>query len=95
MSKFNEVLARNTSNVANSILNFSQTVAFSHYNNLSAQLPVDASGKLVSSDLKEQTIQCFKNIEAIVKSINHTLDDVVRLTIFTKSTKDLKLLLMF
>lgn len=88
MSKFNEVLARNTSNVANSILNFSQTVAFSHYNNLSAQLPVDASGKLVSSDLKEQTIQCFKNIEAIVKSINHTLDDVVRLTIFTKSTKD-------
>lgn len=88
MSKFNEVLARNTNDVAKGLLGFSQTVAFSHYNNLSAQLPVDASGKLISSDLKEQAIQCFKNIEAIVKSINHNLDDVVRLTIFTKSTKD-------
>lgn len=91
MSKFNEVLARNTSNVAKSIFDFSQTVAFSHYNNLSAQLPVDANGKLVSNDLKEQAIQCLKNIEAIVKSINHTLDDVVRLTIFTKSTKDFEI----
>lgn len=88
MSKFNEVLARNTSNVGKPIFNFSQTVAFSHYNNLSAQLPVDASGKLVSNDLREQANQCFKNIEEIVKSINHTLDDVVRLTIFTKSSKD-------
>lgn len=88
MSKFNEVLARNTNDVAKGLLGFSQTVAFSHYNNLSAQLPVDASGKLISSDLKEQAIQCFKNIEAIVKSINHNLDDIVRLTIFTKSTKD-------
>lgn len=88
MSKFNEVLARNTNDVAKGLLGFSQTVAFSHYNNLSAQLPVNASGKLISSDLKEQAIQCFKNIESIVKSINHNLDDIVRLTIFTKSTKD-------
>lgn len=88
MSKFNEVLARNTSDVAKGLFGFSQTVAFSHYNNLSAQLPVDTNGKLVSNDLKEQTIQCFKNIEKIVKSINHDLNDVVRLTIFTKNTKD-------
>ncbi|MDE5617834.1 MAG: hypothetical protein K2I36_03265 [Ureaplasma sp.] len=88
MSKFNEVLARNTNEVAKSILDFSQTVAFSHYNNLSAQLPVDSSGKLVSGGIKEQAIQCFNNIEKIVKSINHNLNDVVRLNIFTKSNKD-------
>lgn len=88
MSKFNEVLARNTSDVAKGLFGFSQSVAFSHYNNLSAQLPIDSSGKLVSNDIKEQAIQCFKNIDKIVKSINHTLDDVVRLTIITKSTND-------
>ena len=91
MSKFNEVLARNTNEVAKSILDFSQTVAFSHYNNLSAQLPVDVNGKLVSGGLKEQAVQCFNNIEKIVKSINHTLNDVVRLNIFTKSNKDFEI----
>lgn len=88
MSKFNEVLARNCENVSKNLFNFSQTVAFSHYNNLSAQLPVDKNGNVVSDNIKEQAIQCFKNIEEIVKSINHTLDDVVRITIFTKSTND-------
>lgn len=88
MSKYNEVLARNTNNVAKSILGFNQTVAFSHYNNFSAQLPVNANGELVSTDIKEQAKQCLINIENIAKNINHTLDDVVRLTVFTKSVKD-------
>lgn len=86
--KFNEVLARNPSSKATNLFGFSQTVAFSHYNNLSAQLPVDADNKLVSEDFVEQAKQCFENIKDIVENINHTLDDVVRLTIFTKSTKD-------
>lgn len=89
MSNFNAVLARNTNDVAKGICNFSQTVAFSHYNNFSAQLPVDASGNLISGGIKEQATQCFKNIENITKSINHNLDDVVRLTVFTKSAKDI------
>ncbi|MDE5599701.1 MAG: hypothetical protein K2I49_02080 [Ureaplasma sp.] len=86
--KFNEVLARNPSSKATNLFGFSQTVAFSHYNNLSAQLPVDANNKLVSEDFVEQAKQCFENIKDIVENINHTLEDVVRLTIFTKSTKD-------
>lgn len=88
MSKFNEVLARNTKDVAEGILGFNQTVAFSHYNNFTAQLPVDAKGKLVSKNIKEQAKQCMENIEAIAKSIKHTLDDVVRLTVFLKHKKD-------
>ena len=67
---------------------FHNLLFFSYYNNLFAQLPIDSLSKLVSNDIKEQTIQCFKNIDTIVKSINHTLDDVVRLTIITKSTND-------
>lgn len=89
MSNFNAVLARNTNEVVKSICGFSHTVAFSHYNNLSAQLPVDKTGNIVSEDIKEQAIQCFKNIDLIVKSINHTLNDVVRLTVFVTNEQNI------
>ena len=89
MSGYNAVLARNTENAPQGIGPYSQTVAFSHYNNLSAQLPVDPlSGKLVAGGVKEQAEQCFKNIKAVVESIDHVLDDVVRVTVFLKSISD-------
>ncbi|MEO4052729.1 RidA family protein [Solibacillus sp. CAU 1738] len=89
MSGFNEVLARNTENAPNGKGLYSQTVAFSHYNNLSAQLPIDPkSGKLVAGGIKEQAEQCFKNIKAIVESIDHVMSDVVRITVFVKNIKD-------
>lgn len=88
-NKVNAVLARNTKNAPKSIGPYSQTVAFSHYNNLSAQLPIDPkSGKLVSGGVKEQAEQCFKNIQAIVESIDHVMSDVVRITVFVKNIKD-------
>jgi len=69
---------------------FSQTVAFSHYNNISAQLPIDAkTGKIVSGDLKEQVKQCLSNIKAIVESIDHVMDDVVKITVFLKNISDI------
>ena len=88
MSNNNAVLARNTEKAPMNSL-YSQTVAFSHYNNLSAQLPIDPkSGKLVTGGIKEQAEQCFKNIEAIVDSIDHVMNDIVRITIFVKNIKD-------
>jgi len=89
MSGFNAVLARNTENAPKGIGPYSQTVAFSHYNNLSAQLPIDPkSGKLVAGGVKEQAEQCFKNIKAIVDSIDHVMTDIVRITVFVKNIKD-------
>ena len=80
MSADNVVLARNTENAPKCPIS-SQTVAFSHYNNLSAQLPVDPkTGKLVAGGVKEQAAQCFKNIQAIVESIDHVMTDVIRIT---------------
>ena len=88
MSKNNAVLARNTEKAPQSSLH-SQTVAFSHYNNLSAQLPIDPkSGKLVTGGIKEQTEQCFENIKAIIDSIDHVMNDIVRITVFVKNIKD-------
>lgn len=89
MSGNNEVLARNTQNAPQCPM-ASQTVAFSHYNNFSAQLPIDPkTGKLVAGGVKEQAKQCFDNVKAIVESIDHVMNDIVRITIFIKDMRDL------
>ncbi|GEN56285.1 reactive intermediate/imine deaminase [Halolactibacillus alkaliphilus] len=89
MSNYNTVLARNVESAPKSIGPYSQTVAFSHYNNLSAQLPIDPqTGELISGGIKEQAIQCFNNIKAIVEGIDHVMSDVVRVTIFLKNISD-------
>lgn len=89
-SSFNAVLARNTEKAPMGVGPYSQTVAFSHYNNLSAQLPVDPmTGKLVAGGAKEQAEQCFRNIKAIIESIGHVMDDAVRITIFLKDISDM------
>lgn len=90
MSGYNAVLGRNTDNAPKAIGISSQTVAFSHYNNFSAQLPIDPkTGKLVAGGIKEQAAQCFKNINAVLESIGHVMSDVVRLSIFVKDMRDI------
>jgi len=80
--------SRNTENAPKSAVS-TQSVAFSHYNNISAQLPVDAkSGKIVDGGIKEQAAQCLTNIKAIVESIDHTMTDVVRINVFLKNIMD-------
>jgi reactive intermediate/imine deaminase len=82
-------VSRNTANAPKSSVS-SQTVAFSHYNNLSAQLPIDPkSGELVVGGVKEQAGQCLNNIKAIVESIGHVMNDVVKITIFLKNISDI------
>jgi enamine deaminase RidA (YjgF/YER057c/UK114 family) len=89
VSGYNAVLARSTENAPTGIGPYSQTVAFSHYNNLSAQLPIDpASGQIVAGGVKEQAAQCFRNTKAIVESIGHVMDDVVRISVFVKNISD-------
>lgn len=68
-----------------------QSVAFSHYNNISAQLPVTAeTGVITTSCVKEQTVQCLNNIKAIVESIQHVMDDIVKVNIQLKDMRDLQ-----
>ena len=81
--------SRNTENAPQSSVS-TQTVAFSHYNNISAQLPIEPkSGKIVAGDVKEQVKQCLVNIKAIVESVGHVMDDVVKVTIFLKNISDI------
>ncbi|MBB4824954.1 reactive intermediate/imine deaminase [Sporosarcina luteola] len=83
------IWANNTENAPIDELS-TQTVAFSHYNHLSAQLPIDPkSGKVVAGGVKEQAEQSLKNIKAIVESINHSLEDVVKVNLYVKNIADL------
>lgn len=89
MSDPNVVMARNTDQAPVSDL-YSQTVAFSHYNNLSAQLPIDpATDAIVAGGAAEQAEQCFKNIQAVVESIGHDMNDIIRVSIFLADIMDL------
>lgn len=88
-TKLNKVLARNTEQAPQYKGLYSTTVAFSHYNNLSAQLPINPeTGIMVAGGIKEQTEQCFKNIKAVIDNINHRMSDIVRVTIFITNIKD-------
>ena len=81
--------ANNTDKAPKSSLS-TQTVAFSHYNHLSAQLPIDpTTGEMVTGGVKEQAEQCLKNIKAIVECIDHALADVVKVNIFLKNIEDI------
>ena len=83
------IKANNTDKAPKSSLS-TQTVAFSHYNHLSGQLPINpATGKLIDGDIKAQAKQCLENIKAIVESIGHVMDDVVKMTIQLKDITDI------
>ena len=90
MSGFNAVLARNTEYAPSPEGPYSQSVAFSHYNNLSAQLPIDPkSGKIVAGSVKAQAAQCFKNLEGVLQGIDQAMTDVVKINIFLTNIMDI------
>lgn len=68
----------------------SHTVAFSHYNHISGQLPLNPeTSEIVAGGVKEQAGQCLKNIKAIVGSVDHVMDDVVKVNIQLKNITDI------
>lgn len=89
MTEFNAVKATQTQQAPKGLGLSSQTVAFSHYNNVSAQLPIDPkSGKIVAGGVKEQAIQCLNNIKAVLESIAVPIDDIVKVNIYLTNLSD-------
>ena len=69
------ILEANNTDAAPKCKLSTQTVAFSHYNNISAQLGIDpATGAMVAGGVKEQAEQCFKNIKAIIECVDHVME---------------------
>lgn len=73
----------NTTNAPAAIGPYSQAVEANGTLYISGQLPVNpASGTIEVTDITEQTVQVFKNIEAILQEAGYTHNDVVKHTVF-------------
>ncbi len=68
---------------------YSQAVAANGLLFVSGQIPVSpTSGEIVSPDIKKQTEQSLKNLQAILASEGRTVDDVVKTTVFIRNIND-------
>lgn len=68
---------------------YSQAIIVGNFVFVSGQIGLDAkTGELVSSKIEEQTEFAIRHIEAILKSVNLELKNVVKTTIFLKNMSD-------
>jgi 2-iminobutanoate/2-iminopropanoate deaminase len=51
----------------------------------SGQIPLTAEGVMVTGDVKEQTHQVFKNLQAVLAEAGASLETVVKATVFIKN----------
>ena len=78
-----------TTNAPAAIGPYSQGVDVNGHVFVSGQLPVDpATGEFAEGGIKGQTLQIFKNIAAILKEADMTLDNVVKTTVFLTDMAD-------
>src|SRR4051812_43985545 len=49
---------------------------------VSGQLPLDASGNLVSGGIAEHAQQTLKNVQAILEAAGGTIDDLAQVTVY-------------
>lgn len=56
---------------------------------ISGQTATDDTGKSSTADMKTQLIQSIENLERVVKDAGYTCENIVRLNIYTTSSKEL------
>lgn len=72
---------------------YSQAVKAGNFLFISGMLPLDPqTGQMVGSDIREQTKQVLKNIEAILKDQKLNLNQVVRCEVFLQNLADFQVL---
>jgi 2-iminobutanoate/2-iminopropanoate deaminase len=70
---------------------YSQAVEINGTLYISGQIPIDPlTGKLVEGDIKVQTGQVFRNIEAILREAGYSFPDVVKSTCLLRDMSDFK-----
>lgn len=74
-----------TTNAPKAIGPYSQGIKIENLVFTSGQLPIDpATGEMECKDVKKATKLSMKNIEAILKEKNSSLDKIIKTTIFVK-----------
>lgn len=67
---------------------YSQGIVVNNLFYSSGQISLTASGEMVTGDVKEQTHQVFKNLQAVLQEAGASLETVVKATVFIKSMDD-------
>ncbi|MEH6989960.1 2-iminobutanoate/2-iminopropanoate deaminase [Cytobacillus firmus] len=63
---------------------YSQGITVNNLFYSSGQIPLTAEGVMVDGDVKEQTHQVFKNLQAVLEEAGASLNTVVKATVFIK-----------
>jgi 2-iminobutanoate/2-iminopropanoate deaminase len=82
----------NTTEAPAAIGPYSQGITVNNLFYSSGQIPLTAEGELIGGDIKEQTHQVFKNLQAVLKEAGASLESVVKTTVFIKDMNDFALL---
>lgn len=78
-----------TKNAPAAIGPYSQAVQMGNMLFASGQLGIDpATGLFVQGAVKEQTVQAFKNVQAILSEAGYSINDVVKTTVFLADMGD-------
>jgi 2-iminobutanoate/2-iminopropanoate deaminase len=67
---------------------YSQGILVNNVFYSSGQIPLTAEGTMIDGDIKVQTHQVFKNIQAILAAAGASLGTVVKATVFIKNMDD-------
>ncbi|MBI4368857.1 MAG: RidA family protein [Elusimicrobia bacterium] len=68
---------------------YSQAVKLGDFIFISGQIPIDPrTGQLVAGDIRLQTEQIFRNLQAILEAAQMKLDDIVKTTVFLRNLAD-------
>ena len=78
----------NTTQAPAAIGPYSQGITVNNLFYSSGQIPLTAEGELVQGDVKEQTHQVFKNLQALLEEAGASLESVVKTTVFIKNMND-------
>ncbi|MCS0824614.1 RidA family protein [Cytobacillus firmus] len=77
-----------TKNAPAAIGPYSQGIVVNNLFYSSGQIPLTTEGDLLKGDIKEQTHQVFKNLQAVLKKAGSSLESVVKATVFIKNMND-------
>ncbi|MCS0791107.1 2-iminobutanoate/2-iminopropanoate deaminase [Cytobacillus pseudoceanisediminis] len=67
---------------------YSQGITVNNLFYSSGQIPLTAEGVMVNGDVKEQTHQVFKNLQAVLEEAGASLNTVVKATVFIKDMNE-------
>ena len=78
----------NTTEAPAAIGPYSQGITVNNLFYSSGQIPLTAEGELIQGDVKEQTHQVFKNLQALLEEAGASFESVVKTTVFIKDMND-------